>query len=160
MEKLKKSILLCNIVCILLMLCLVAGQFIPFWEVTGEVADSGSLFGVIGRQYVHMDLIEKLDEITGGFTYQNINTQVLLTTFLGVFAIILCAQNSNGWLRILMTLVSAGSSASLWLMIPAYKLGVLGHILFGISVALLVVALLMIYLFVQEKLIEKREREI
>ncbi len=159
MEKLKKGILLCNIVCILLMLCLVAGQFVPFWEVTGEVADSGSLLGVTGRQYVHEDLVEKISEIAGGFAYQDISTQVLLTICLGAFAIFLCAKNSNGWFRILLTLVSAGASASLWFMVPAYKLGILGHILFGISLALLVVALAMIYLFVQGKLIEKRERE-
>ena len=168
-EKVMKSILLCNIVAAILLVCLVAGQFIPFWGVelpdqeTGEpVMTTAALLGVTGRQYVFGDLIEKLDEITaadGGFAYQQISTQVLLTICLGGFAAFLCIRNSNGWLRAVLAIVAGGASASLWLFVPAYTLGVLGHILFALSIAVLLLSIFMIYLYVQEKMSEKKERE-
>ena len=257
-EKLNKNILLCNIVVAILMVCLIAGQFVPFWGVelpnaeTGEMEMStASLLGVTGRQYIHGELANKLCDITSErktpvgdtftakvlevtdgallvepldgkaqqeadeivvelpegntekykvgnrlhidyteidyaateieFTYIDedflaylvevhavdscafhhtyINTQVLLTIGLGVLAVLLCIKNSHGWLRILLALVAAGASAYLWLTVPAYTLGVVGHVLFGLSVALLVLGVIMAIQFVREKMIEKRERE-
>ena len=257
-EKLSKNILLCNIIAVVLMVCLVVGQFIPFWgvylpnEETGELEMSkAALLGVTGRQYIHEDLIEKLcvvtsqrqdpvgdtftakvlevtndallvepldgeakkdadeiivalpegnteryksgdrlhidyTEIDYGYTeikftsidedflaylvevhavdscafhHTYINTQVLLTIVLGVFAILLCLKNSRGWMRAVLILIAAGASASLWLLVPAYTLGMIGHILFGLSVALLLVGLIMAVQFIREKLMEKRERE-
>lgn len=256
--KVNKNIQIVNIICVLLMLCLVVGQFIPFWGVELPNAETGepemqtaALLGVTGRQYIHGELSEKLCEITSqrknpvgdtfaakilevesgsllvqpldgkaqqaadeivvalpegntesykvgdrlhidytdidydytdiDFTYIDddflaylvevhavdsctfhhtyINTQVLLTIVLGAFAVLLCVKNSHGWLRALLTLVAAGASAMLWLTVPAYTLGVLGHILFAISAILLVIGLWMVILFVREKMIEKKERE-
>lgn len=246
-EKLNKNILLCNIITVILMVCLVAAQFIPFWGVylpnaeTGELEmTKASLLGVTGRQYVHGDLIEKLCEITSQrqnpagdtfsakvlevndgsllvlpldgkaqrsademivtlpegntesykvgdrlhidytdidesdyppslaevhavnsctFYHTYINTQVLLTVCLGAFAILLCIKNSHGWLRAVLTLVAAGASASLWILVPAYTLGLMGHILFGLSVALLIMGLILVIQFAREKMLEKKERE-
>lgn len=168
-EKLNKNILLCNVITVILMVCLVAAQFIPFWGVylpnaeTGELEMStASLLGVTGRQYVHEDLIESLNVITeanGGFSHMDISTQVLLTICLGAFAIFLCVKNSHGWLRAVLTLVAAGAGASLWLLVPAYTLGLIGHILFGLSIALLIMGLILLIQFAREKLIDKHERE-
>ena len=167
--KLEKNILVCNIICALLLVCLVASQFIPFWGVTlpdqetGEpVMTKASLMGVTGRQYVHEDLIERLNVITeaeGGFSYTYISTQVLLTVCLGAFAAFLCIRNSHGWFRAVLTLVAAGASASLWILVPAYTLGIVGHILFGLSIALFLMGLVLVYLYIQQKREEKNERE-
>lgn len=256
--KLNKNISICNIICVILMLCLVAAQFIPFWGVELPNKESGememhtaALLGVTGRQYIHSELADKLCDITSDrqnpvgdtftakvlevegnsllvepldgkaqqdadeiivalpegntesyrvgdrlhidyteidydytdidFTYIDedflaylvevhavdscafhhtyINTQVLLTIGLGAFAILLCVKNSRGWLRAVLTLVAAGASASLWILVPAYTLGLLGHILFGLSAVLVIVGIAMVILFVQEKLLDKKERE-
>ena len=245
--KLEKNIFVCNIICALLLVCLVASQFIPFWGVTlpdketGEpVMNRASLMGVTGRQYVHEDLIERLCEITSQrqnpvgdtfsaevlevksdsllvlpldgkaqqsadeiivalpegntesykigdrlhidytdidesdyppslaevhavdsctFYHTYINTQVLLTVCLGAFAAFLCLRNSHGWFRAVLTLVAAGASASLWLLVPAYTLGLLGHILFALSAVLFLMGIVLLYLYIQQKREEKRERE-
>lgn len=158
-KKINIGTLLINIICALLLAGIVACQFIPFWTVLGENADTASLIGVTGRQYVHGDLIEQLGVIADGFTYHDISVQVLLTIVLGVFAVLSCVRNSHGWFRILLVLAVAGAGISLWLTVPAFTLGQLGNVLMLLNVALAVVAILMAVLFVMEKQAEKKERE-
>ena len=79
LEKAKKiSILVCNILCAVLLFMILVGQFVPFWRGPGAVADQSSLIGITGRQYKHWDLIEHINVTSGGFTYHDISTQVLV----------------------------------------------------------------------------------
>ena len=152
MEKRNIGVLLSNIVCAVILLALVICQLVPFWVTFGENADSASLLGVTGRQYAHEELIADLDVIAGGFSYQDISTQVLLTVALGAFGVILCAKNSRGWLRIAMALVVSIAGMTLWLFVPAYTLGMMGHVLFALDILLLFVAIAMIVLYVFDKI--------
>ncbi len=160
--KLNKNMgtMICNIVCGLLLLALVICQFVPFWVIEGENADSGSLIGVTGRQYEHVELIEHLDMVTEGFAYQDISTQVLLTIVLGFVAALLCLKNSHGWFRILLAAIVGLAGVSLWLLVPAYTLGMMGTVLFVLDLLVLVVAVVMlVFFFMERKEIAMAEKE-
>lgn len=147
----KFGVILRNAVYILLLLAILVCQLIPFWTVPAAETTSASLLGVTGRQYVHGDLIEKLDEIAGGFTYQDISTPVLLTVVLSAFGILLGLKNSNGLLKGLLGLIVAAAGAYLWLAVPAYTLGVLGTVIFVLDIVLAVDAVAEIIAFLYRK---------
>lgn len=158
--KTKTGLLIANLVCALLLIAIVVGQFVPFWTVTtSEGEDSASLIGMTGRQYNHEEMIEILDEKVDGFSYQNISVQVLITIVVGAFAAYLCLRNSQGIARIVFAFAVALAGISLWLLVPAYTMGMTGHVLFVLDMLLLLVAVILLLQFIDRKKQEKQERE-
>lgn len=152
----KIGVILRNAVYALLLLTILVCQFVPFWSVANAETTSASLLGVTGRQYVHGDLIEKLDEIAGGFAYQDISTAVLVTVVLSAFGVFLGLKNSNGLLKGLVGLIVAAAGAYLWLAVPAYTLGTLGTFIFAMDIALAVDAVFEIVAFISQKVSSRK----
>lgn len=155
----KIGVILRNAVYILLLLAILVCQLIPFWTVPEAETVSASLLGVTGRQYVHDDLIEKLDTIAGGFSYQDISTPVLLTVVLSAFGIILGLKNSNGLLKGLLGLIVAAAGGYLWLAVPAYTLGSLGTVIFALDIVLALDSIYEIASCIMKKMAQRREEK-
>lgn len=156
----KFGVIFRNAVYILLLLAILVCQLIPFWTVPAAETTSASLLGVTGRQYVHGDLIEKLDEIAGGFAYQDISTPVLLTVVLSAFGIILGLKSSNGLLKGLLGLAVAAAGCYLWMTVPAYTLGILGTVIFVLDIVLAVDAVIEIVAYFVEKVVQRKQKAI
>ncbi len=156
----KIGVILRNAVYILLLLTILVCQLVPFWSVANAETTSASLLGVTGRQYVHGDLIEKLDEIAGGFAYQDISTAVLVTVVLSAFGIFLGLKNSNGLLKGLLGLIVAAAGSYLWLTVPAYTLGSLGTFIFAMDIVLAVDSVYEIAAYIVKKVAQRKEETV
>lgn len=150
----KYGIVLCNVICILLMLAILVGQFIPFWN---TVEDQASLMGATGRQYVHEGLYESLDAVSGGFRYQDISTQVLVITIVCALGIMLSIKNLGRARNGIWGLVVAFFGVHIWVTVPAFTLGILGKVFFALFLALFFFSFSLVILHFIAKLSGKTE---
>lgn len=155
----KKSILICNIICAVLLLFIVVCQFVPFWSITSPVTDQSSLLGVTGRQYVHEALIESLSTTYGGFTHQDIATQVLVSVVVGAFALFQSLKNMQKSGHGLLGVVISLFGLHLWATVPAYNTIALGNLLYYAYVALLFVSFYLVCNYLIAKLTEEDPEE-
>ena len=127
-----KSIIL-NVIFGVLMLAVLICQFLPFWTTAGVTA---SLLDVSARQYYErLPLLEAMEENLNGFTYHDVNTQVLLTIVFSALGALMAFMSKNGYLKIAAAAVVFGMGLWLWIGVPAYTLGIMGHIIFGLEIA-------------------------
>lgn len=148
-----KRIIICNRICGLLALLILADIFVPFWCSAGDTA---SLMGVTGRQYNHYGLIEALNVATGGFSYTDITWYVLILTILCPVAAILCFYYCYSHKTAILPLLCGLTGLLLCLQVPAFRLGRGWALHLTLYIALILCSVYSIYCSIKYKTTKKR----
>lgn len=129
MEKKNVKSVVFNTVFAVVMIAVLLCQFLPFWTVGDQTA---SLLDVSARQYDQyggcLPLIEALDDILGGFSYTDINTQVLLTIVCAALAVFMAFAGKNGFMKAACAVLCMGFGLWLYFTVPAFSMGVMGYV--------------------------------
>lgn len=155
----KSNMIIRSIIYGVLILAIFVCQFVPFWRTGAPIMDQSSLIGMTGRQYNHENMIEDLNAITNGFSYLDISTPVLLTIVFAACGVLAAIKGANGIWKAIFALVPAGCGIYLWLKVPAYTLGMVGHVIFALDILMILCCIFELVMFFVELKASKSEEQ-